>query len=102
MTLPTRLVDQPRTAIAALKPRMRAVVSGRVVAITYPIEGASMTLRAHLKDDTGTVIVAWPGRREIPGVHVGAHMVVQGNVMQQFSEQLLWNPHFQILGDDDE
>ncbi|WP_040316412.1 hypothetical protein [Gleimia europaea] len=101
MTLPTRLIDQPRTDIAALKPRMRAVVSGRVVAITYPIEGSSMILRAHLKDETGTLIVAWPGRREIPGVHVGARMVVEGNVMYQSSEQLLWNPHFQILEDDD-
>ncbi|MDO5034970.1 MAG: hypothetical protein Q4E01_06260 [Actinomycetaceae bacterium] len=95
MNLPSRLRTGQRTVIAALKPRKEALVEGKIVAITYPSEEGVLQLRAHLKDHTGTLIVAWPGRRDIPGVRVGARLIVEGTLSQ--SEHLMWSPHYQVL-----
>ena len=63
---PSRLKEIEPVPIAELKSRQHAVVRGRIVAMTYPSEAAALQLRAHMKDATGTLIVQWPGRREIP------------------------------------
>lgn len=83
--------------MAGLHERGHAVVRGKIVAITYPSDKGALQLNAHLKDDTGTIIVAWPGRRDIPGVAVGTEIIVEGNVSYQHAEKLLWNPNYQII-----
>ncbi|MDO5048439.1 MAG: DNA-binding protein [Actinomycetaceae bacterium] len=98
---PTQLSEATPTPISQLKSRERAVVRGRLVAMTYPAQAAAPKLRAHMKDDTGTLIIDWPGRREIPGLGVGAEIVVEGTVSLQQSDLIMSNPTYLIVAGDE-
>lgn len=98
---PSRLKEDEAIPIAELESRQRAVVRGRIVAMTYPSEAAPLQLRAHMKDATGTLIVQWPGRREIPGLRVGTEIAVEGTVSWQQTELIMSNPTYQIISEDE-
>lgn len=99
---PSRLVEVQPTPISQLEPRTRAVVRGRIVSMTYPSEKTIPQIRVNLRDESGTLIVNWLGRRDIPGVQVGDEIIVEGIVSWQESELIMSNPSYQIITIDEE
>ena len=63
--------------MAALVPRERATVAGRVRSVTS-YERPYVRTDAVLSDGTGVVTLRFMGRAFVPGVQVGARMVAEG------------------------
>jgi hypothetical protein len=65
------------TAIAALVPRQRSRVAGKVEsAVSY--ERPWVRTDAVLVDATGVLVLRFHGRARVPGVAAGAQVVVEG------------------------
>lgn len=88
------VVEDDRSARAM---RERTTVTGRIVAITYPSKRATATIEAHIQDETGTLIVSWSGRRDIPGIRVGQMLSVEGVTSLVDSQPHMFNPRYEIL-----
>jgi hypothetical protein len=76
--------------------RTHVKLAGVVKRITVtPIQG-SESLEAVIFDGTGEVSVVWMGRRTIPGLTLGTHVVVQGVVAEDRSGRKMVNPTFEF------
>ncbi|MDO5729910.1 MAG: OB-fold nucleic acid binding domain-containing protein [Actinomycetaceae bacterium] len=98
----TSASDSPHRdgSVSHVRPvRERTTVTGRVVAITYPSRRATACLQAHLQDESGTLIVSWSGRRDIPGIRVGQTLTVTGVIGMRDSQHHMYNPHYEIVAD---
>ncbi len=74
-------------------PRRRAVLQGTVGATSVrPRPGGIATLDAVLDDGSGTVVLRWPGRRDVPGVVPGRQLRVEGTVLQDRGLLVVLNP----------
>lgn len=77
--------------------RTQVKLAGVVKRITViPIQG-SESLEAVISDGTGEVSVVWMGRRSIPGLTLGTHVVVDGVVAEDRSGRKMVNPGFEFL-----
>ena len=82
--------------ISAASARSRAKVAGVVRRITVrPLEGYE-SLEALLTDGTGELAVVWMGRRSIPGLSLGTHVVVDGVVGESRGHLRMVNPTFEF------
>ena len=85
------------TPIAALQPRQRAKVAGRVKAVTVKPWGDTASLQVQLTDDQDTLTVAFLGRRQIAGLAPGSRIVVEGTVADIRGRAAMINPHYEFL-----
>src|SRR3990172_8188552 len=77
--------------IASCAGRTRVKLAGVVKRITVtPIQG-SESLEAVISDGTGEVSVVWMGRRSIPGLTLGTHVVVEGMVADEHAGRRMVN-----------
>jgi RecG-like helicase len=84
------------TRIADAPIRSRAKIAGVVRRITVrPVEGYE-SLEALISDGTGEVEVVWMGRRSIPGLSLGTHVVVDGVLGEQRGQVRMVNPTFEF------
>ncbi len=84
------------TRIADAPVRSRAKIAGVVRRITVrPVEGYE-SLEALISDGTGEVEVVWMGRRSIPGLSLGTHLVVDGVLGEQRGQIRMVNPTFEF------
>ena len=82
--------------IAAAPAREQVKVAGVVRRITIRPEGEAESLEALISDGTGEITVVWMGRRSIPGLTLGTHLVVAGLVAEQRNERRIVNPRFEF------
>jgi RecG-like helicase len=84
------------TRIADAPVRSPAKIAGVVRRITVrPVEGYE-SLEALISDGTGEVEVVWMGRRSIPGLSLGTHLVVDGVLGEQRGRVRMVNPTFEF------
>lgn len=84
--------------IADVRWREHVKVAGRVRAMRIqPWAEKVASLELTLGDSTGGVTVVYFGRREIGGVKLGAHMVVEGRVSEARGLLTILNPSYQLL-----
>lgn len=84
--------------IADVRWRDHVKVAGRVRAMRIqPWAEKVASLELTLGDSTGGVTVVFLGRREIGGVKLGAHMVVEGRVSEARNLLTILNPSYQLL-----
>ena len=69
--------------IGSLTSRQRTCVSGVLQAVT---------------DGTGSIDLVWWGRRRIPGIKPGAHLLAEGRVADGTHRQQIHNPAYRLLG----
>jgi hypothetical protein len=82
--------------IASAKLRTRVKVAGVVRRITIrPVQGFE-ALEAVIYDGTGEVAAVWLGRRSIPGLVLGARLVVEGVLGKERDELRIVNPIFEF------
>lgn len=76
--------------------RSRVKLAGIVRRITLrPVEGFE-SLEAVLWDGTGEVLAVWMGRRHIPGLVLGARVVVEGILGKDRGTVRVVNPTFEF------
>ena len=83
--------------IADVEYRHRAKVAGRVRSIRVQPWAGVPTLEVTLLDESGGIGVVFLGRREVPGIHCGTTMVVEGMVADHQGRLAIMNPDYQLL-----
>jgi len=71
-------------------------VTGILRSVTLRPRGPSLTMEADLWDGTGNITLVWLGRRNIPGVEPGRHIVVHGRVAQIKGDRTIYNPIYEL------
>jgi len=93
-------VDLPdATPIAELTYRQRARIAGRVRTVRVQPHGGVASLECTIVDDTGGMTLLFLGRRSIPGMKVGARVVVEGTVGENHGRLAMLNPTYEFLPD---
>ena len=84
--------------IADVRWRDHVKVAGKVRAMRIqPWAEKVASLELTLGDSTGGVTVVFLGRREIGGVKLGAHIVVEGRVSEARNLLTILNPSYELL-----
>jgi len=93
-------VETPEGCLPIIEAEQRQHVrlAGRVRAVrVQPLQGVP-TLECTLVDSTGEMVVAFLGRRQIPGVRIGTRMAVEGTVGTHRGKRAVLNPSYDLLG----
>jgi hypothetical protein len=77
--------------------RERAKVAGRVRSLRIQPWSGVPTLECTLVDGSGGINVVFLGRREVPGIHPGTRMVVEGMVGGHGGRLAMLNPLYRLL-----
>ena len=85
--------------ISSLQVRQRARVAGRVKSVTVKPWGDTASLQVQLTDDHGRLVVAFLGRRQIPGLIPGSKIVVEGTVADLRGQIGMINPSYEFLAE---
>jgi hypothetical protein len=84
------------TPIASLVPRQRALLSGRIEAVsTHQWPAVSCTVR--LGDGTGKVTLRFLGRRALPGFDRGRWLRVEGTPAELGGRLVILNPLYDFV-----
>lgn len=86
--------------IASVRLRERVRIAGRVEAMRVRARAGTPTLECILQDGTGRITVVFLGRRTVPGIDVGARLVVEGTVGEYHGRLAILNPQYEILGEE--
>ena len=85
------------TPIGYVQFRTRARCRGRVNAVRVQPLAGTPTLECTIADDTGQLTVTFLGRRNVPGIEVGRHLVVEGIAAEHHGRLSFINPDYQLL-----
>jgi hypothetical protein len=84
-------------AISALVPRRRTTIKGRIVSVTPRVK-PWVRLDVELSDGSGSVILRFLGRGEIPGLTTDRALIVEGTPSGQSGEELvILNPAYSFI-----
>lgn len=79
------------TAIEALTPRQRSTVRGAVSRVTT-YRRPWLRTDAELEDDTGSVVLRFVGRSDVPGIVVGRRLRAEGTPSAELGQFVMLNP----------
>ena len=82
--------------VSETEPRVRLVVTAMVVATGTQDVGGSLSARCTIDDGTGQVDLLFLGRPYIGGLEKGAFLTVEGTVMRENGNHVIWNPMYRI------
>jgi hypothetical protein len=77
--------------------RIRASGTVREVRVHETETGSS--LGCEIVDEAGRLLLVFPGRRRIPGIEVGARMLVEGMVGLWRRQLAIVNPYYELVSD---
>jgi len=85
--------------IVDLPPRVEGTVVGEITSLRIVPRAGSPSLEATITDGTGSLVVAWTGRRKIAGVTPGKRLVVSGRGAATGPKNRLLNlnPSYELL-----
>jgi amino acid transporter len=84
------------TAIREVRARRPARIRGRIGRVTVEPWSSVPTLECEVADGTGTVVVAFLGRRQIAGIDVGARIVITGTPSERRGRLVFINPEYEL------
>ncbi|HWF15249.1 MAG TPA: amino acid permease [Acidimicrobiales bacterium] len=85
------------TPIAAVVPRHRVRVAGRVKSVRVQPRAGSSNLECVLSDGTGGILLVFQGRPKIAGIDPGARLVAEGMVGSWSRRPAMLNPSFELV-----
>ncbi len=85
------------TPIAAVVPRQRVRVAGRVKSVRVQPRAGSPNLECVLSDGTGGILLVFQGRPKIAGIDPGARLVAEGMVGTWSRRPAMLNPSFELV-----
>jgi hypothetical protein len=74
-----------------------STVSGRLRSVTLRPVGKAPAVEAELWDGTGRMTLLFLGRRRIPGITPGRHVVVHGRAILRDGDRTMVNPRYELL-----
>lgn len=76
--------------------REQVRVAGVLRSVTVrPREGVQ-ALAAELYDGTGSMTLVFLGRRHVPGIEAGRHLVAEGRVAEVDGAKTIFNPRYEL------
>ncbi|MBI1376439.1 MAG: DNA-binding protein [Frankiales bacterium] len=72
-------------------------VTGRLRSVTLRPVAKAPAVEAELWDGTGRLTLLFLGRRRIPGITPGRHLVVHGRPIVRDGERAMVNPRYELL-----
>lgn len=85
--------------ISSLQERQVAQIFGLLQSITLPPPDQPGPFKATVWDGTGAIDLIWLGRRHIPGIDVGTHIIVNGTVGRTGGGLCMMNPEYRLTDD---
>lgn len=87
------------TPIGDAEPRQEVTVAGEITSLRMVPRAGTPSLEATVNDGSGTMVVVWTGRRNIPGVAPGRRLVLSGRGTPQGAGGRLavFNPRYELL-----
>jgi amino acid transporter len=85
------------TPIAAVVPRQRVRVAGRVKSVRVQPRAGTSNLECVLSDGTGGILLVFQGRPKIAGIDPGARLVAEGMVGSWSRRPAMLNPSFEVV-----
>jgi hypothetical protein len=85
------------TPIAAVVPRQRVRVAGRVKSVRVQPRAGTSNLECVLSDGTGGILLVFQGRPRIAGIDPGARLVAEGMVGTWTRRPAMLNPSFELV-----
>lgn len=85
------------TPIAAVVPRQRVRIAGRVKSVRVQPRAGASNLECVLSDGTGGILLVFQGRPKIAGIDPGARLVAEGMVGTWSRRPALLNPSFEVV-----
>jgi hypothetical protein len=85
------------TPIGEAEWRHRVRVAGRVSAVRVPTKTATANLECTLSDSTGSILLVFQGRNQVPGLQRGAKLVAEGMVGAWMGRRAMLNPDYELL-----
>jgi hypothetical protein len=87
------------TAIGDAEPRQEITVAGEITSMRIVPRAGTPSLEATVNDGTGSLVVVWTGRRNIPGVSPGKRLVLSGRGAPQGAagRLMVLNPRYELL-----
>ena len=92
--------ERGRLAVADVQDRQKAILFGTIQSVTYYPENIRPLIDATLFDGTGTIVLRWPGRSDIPGMHAGVHLEVEGTIGVSNGVKMMTNPLYRLIAED--
>jgi hypothetical protein len=87
------------TPIGDAEARQEVTVAGEITSLRIVPRAGTPSLEATVNDGSGSLVVVWTGRRNIPGVAPGKRLVVSGRGAPQGAggRLTLFNPRYELL-----
>ena len=87
------------TAIGDAQARQEVTVAGEITSLRIVPRAGTPSLEATVNDGTGSLVIVWTGRRNIPGVAPGKRLVLSGRGAPQGAAGRLtvFNPRYELL-----
>lgn len=85
------------TPISELHWRQRGRAAGRVRSVRVQPGSGATSVECTLVDQTGELLVVFQGRRMVPGIEPGVHLLVEGIVGERGRRAAMINPTYTIL-----
>ncbi len=85
------------TPIGDVQWRQRVRVAGRIHSVRVPTRTDTANLECTLVDGTGSILLVFQGRRQVPGLRQGARLVAEGMVGAWMGGSAMLNPDYELL-----
>ena len=87
------------TPIGDAQPRQEITVAGEITSMRIVPRAGTPSLEATINDGSGSLVVVWTGRRNIPGVSPGQRLVLSGRGAPQGTagRLMVLNPRYELL-----
>jgi len=83
--------------IGDLVEREFAEIAGRVRSMAIGSEGGVNELRCVIADNSGSIVLIFQGRTNVPGIERGTRLMVKGTVTTLHREAVILNPQYEIV-----
>jgi hypothetical protein len=98
--LPTRrTAPRSRSRRSIKRSGATEFATGTVRALRVQETEAGSSLGCEIGDEAGSLLLVFPGRRRIPGIELGARVVVEGMVGFWRRQLAILNPYYELVGD---
>lgn len=95
--LQSRFVDLPCTRIAGCEARQSLRVGGEVKRMRSVPRSGAPSLEVVISDGSADLIAVFSGRRDIPGITHGRHVMFEGVAHNEHGRLVLLNPAYTLL-----
>lgn len=79
--------------------RNRIRATGTVKALSVQMTETGSSLGCEIGDEAGSLLLVFPGRRRIPGIELGARVLVEGMVGLWRRQLAILNPYYELVSD---